>query len=313
MPQGFVGGDKSNAELKSSLRSNFQGAREDAAYQTPTPDAANGSKHRGPPFIKWTSNSEDGKTLYVPNLDFTESALKEERDQYDITLKIFFLPGEDKGAREAHVREALGLVLKELHMHSIDLLILQFPEVYFDEEIEDCPDKIKSRGPRQADPEPLESQVETWKIVEQLHKEGLVLKLGVAEFGAERLAAFLDKVSVQPAVDQISLRDCCSVAKPLSALAKEKKIELLVHNDCVNILPRGTLREVLGEEGADILGLPLERLKSSHKRKRHEGMELAERMEGEIEPQWVVKYTAVVKNRGVVENKGYFACAKYLK
>jgi glutamate--cysteine ligase regulatory subunit len=29
-----------------------------------------------------------------------------------------------------------------------------------------------------------------------------------------------------------------------------------------------------------------------------------------VEPQWVVKYTAVVKDRGVVENKGYFAVAE---
>ena len=29
-----------------------------------------------------------------------------------------------------------------------------------------------------------------------------------------------------------------------------------------------------------------------------------------MQPLWVVKYTAVVKNRGVVENKGYFAVAE---
>lgn len=308
MPQGFLGNDKSNAELKSSLRFNFQGAREDAAYQTPV----NGqSQSTTPLYAKWTSQSKDGKTLHIPTLDFSESALKEERSQYDITLKLFFLPGEDKSAREEHVRDAIDLVLKELHMPSIDLLIIQFPEVYFDEETEACPDKIKSRGPRQADPEPLDSQVETWSVVEKLQDEGLVLRLGVSEFGAERLAPFLQKVRIQPAVDQISLRDCCSVPKPLTALAREKKIELLVHNDIVNILPRGTLRELLDEEGADILGLPVSKLQPGHKRKRNEGADHTERMEGEIEPQWVVKYTAVIKNRGVVENKGYFACAKY--
>ena len=34
------------------------------------------------------------------------------------------------------------------------------------------------------------------------------------------------------------------------------------------------------------------------------------KLRGEVEPQWVVKYTAVVKDRGVVENKGYFAVAE---
>ncbi|KAL1297181.1 hypothetical protein AAFC00_004754 [Neodothiora populina] len=312
MPQGFLGTDKSNTELKSSLQSNFQAAREDAAYQVPdngTLSPAAAPAH--PPYTKWTSTSDDNKTLYIPTLDFTHSALEEERSQYDITVKVFFLPGEDRAAREEHIREAIDLVLRELHMPNVDLLVLQFPGVYFDEETESCPDKIKSRGPRQADPEPLESQVETWKIAEKLHKEGLVQRLGVAEFGAERLASFVDQVSIQPDVDQISLRDCCSVPKPLTSLAKDKKIELLVHNDTVNILPRGTLRELLDDEGADILGLPSAKLQQGHKRKRSDASDHAERMQGDIEPQWVVKYTAVVRNRGVVENKGYFACAKY--
>ena len=35
-----------------------------------------------------------------------------------------------------------------------------------------------------------------------------------------------------------------------------------------------------------------------------------EGLRGDVEPQWVVKYTAVVKDRGVVESKGYFAVAE---
>lgn len=35
-----------------------------------------------------------------------------------------------------------------------------------------------------------------------------------------------------------------------------------------------------------------------------------EGLRGDIEPQWVVKYTAVVRDRGVIENKGYFAMAE---
>lgn len=283
MPQGFLGTDKSNTELKSSLRSSFRSARQDANYNAHT----NASSHpNSPPNPEWTSTSADGKTLFIPTLDFSESALKEERAQYNITLKVFFLPAQQKSAREAHVRKAIDLVLQELHIPNVDLLIVQFPDIFFDDETEECPDKIKTRGPRQADPESLESLVDTWTVLEKLQEEGLVLRLGVSEFGAERLAPFLDKVRIQPSVDQISLRDCCSVPRPLTTLAKEKKIELLVHNDIVNILPRGTLRELLNEQDLERIG-------------------------GDIEPQWVVKYTAVIKNRGVVENKGYFACAKY--
>lgn len=302
--------DKSNDELRAGLRSNISDAQEDAAMAL---SEGADSKEHVPPYLSWIGEADHGKVLYVPRLDFTDSGLKEERDQYDITVKIFFLPDEDKSAREAHVREALGLVLKTLHMPSVNLLVVQFPGVYFDEGLENCPDKIKSRGPKQAEPEPLQDQLEAWKIVEKLCDEGLVSRLGLSEFGAERLASFVENVRIQPAVNQISLRDCCSVPKDLSLLAKTKSIELLVHNDSVDILPRGTLRSLLDQDGADILGKPLSDLKSPHKRKRSEDLALAERLEGDIEPQWVVKYTAVIKDRGVIEEKGYFACAKYME
>ena len=37
---------------------------------------------------------------------------------------------------------------------------------------------------------------------------------------------------------------------------------------------------------------------------------IATALRGEVQPLWVVRYTAVVRNRGVVENKGYFAVAE---
>jgi len=50
------------------------------------------------------------------------------------------------------------------------------------------------------------------------------------------------------------------------------------HMDEDNPLPNGTLQSVLGE------------------------LEVKEKV---VQTQWVVKYTAIVKERGVVENKGY--------
>ncbi|KAK4539789.1 hypothetical protein LTR36_010378 [Oleoguttula mirabilis] len=302
---------KSNAELISSLRANFE------AHYAP---ATNGDDADGdaavtrPSYTTWTSRK--GDVLEVPALDFEDSALQEEREQYDITLKLFYLPGASAEKREEQTREALDLVLKELHMPSVDLLIVCFPGIYFDDE-EDCPDKLSTRGPVEAEPERLEALIETWKTLESLHDEGLVKKLGIAEFGHDRLAAFLEGTRIPPSVDQINLRDCCSVPKDLLKLAKGKSVELLVHNDCSNVLPRGTVRELLGdgEHGAGVLA---EGTKTGDKRKSLHGEEGkngvgggdAAGLRGEVQPQWVVKYTAVVKNRGVVENKGYFAVAE---
>jgi glutamate--cysteine ligase regulatory subunit len=132
--------------------------------------------------------------------------------------------------------------------------------------------------------------------LEKLHQEGLVSKLGIAEFGVTRLGKFLEQTKIKPSVNQINVRDCCVVPKPLIIYAKQQQIELLTHNDCTNILPRGTLRQILGsgDNGSGILA----------------GKNSEDGLKGDVEPQWVVKYTAVVKDRGVVENKGYFAVAE---
>ncbi|CAK3890414.1 related to gamma-cysteine synthetase regulatory subunit [Lecanosticta acicola] len=297
---------KSNTEFIESLRANF------AEHSTAHEGHVNGdSNSKRASYQTWTRRK--GDTLEIPALDFANSALAEERDQYDITVKLFYLPGASREKRAAQTREALDLVLKELHVSSIDLLIVSFPGIYFDEE-EDCPDKINTRGPVEAEPEPLEGQLEAWKTLETFYTEGLVRKLGIAEFGKDRLEQHLQKVQIPPSVDQINLRDCCSVPKDLMALAKSKTVELLVHNDSSNILPRGTTRELLGcgEGGAGVLA---DASKSGDKRKSLHGEEsqngdTSAGLRGEVQPQWVVKYTAVVRNRGVVENKGYFACAE---
>jgi glutamate--cysteine ligase regulatory subunit len=285
-------------------------------YENGITNGNGATPHTQPHYKTWTKQSADGAELQIPNLELASSGLEEEREQYDITLKLFYLPGgsSDPAARTTQTREAINLVLKELGVSSVDLLIVSFPGVYFDEQ-EDCPSKISTRGPVETEPESIESNLESWKAVEALKEEGLVNKLGVAEFGAERLAMFLDGTTRRPVVDQINLRDCCSVPRDLMALAKSKGVELLVHNDCSNILPRGTLRELLGPgpDGVSVLSPSSkagDKRKSLHGEPQTNGVNNQELLQGEVQPQWVVKYTAVVKNRGIVENKGYFACAK---
>lgn len=305
---------KSNAEFISSLQANF--AEHSASDSQPAVTNGNDSTETAAPtdYKTWTKQ-EDG-VLEIPTLDLAESALAEEREQYDITVKLFYLPGAKKDSRAAQTREAVELVKKALNMPSIDLLIVSFPGIYFDEE-EDCPDKISTRGPVEADPEPLSGQIEAWKTLEELHEEGVVLRLGLAEFGKERLEALLGQVKIKPSVNQINLRDCCSVPRDLMALAKSSNVELLVHNDCSNVLPRGTLRELLGP-GSTGAGVLAESAKVGEKRKSRHGEETTNGssqhgITGEVLPQWVIKYTAVVKNRGVVESKGYFAVAELEK
>lgn len=298
---------KSNVELINSLRSNFLASQQAAAAvlngtsdsgttNGSTNSSANGS-HHPPSSSSWTLQ-QDG-ALYIPAIDFSpaRAGLAEERDQYDITVKLFYLPGIPASRRCAHTREAIDLVLKELHVESIDLLIVSFPGILFDADDDSEEEEEQSNSnSSSSEPDDFDSMVQTWRVLESLHEEGMISQLGVAEFGSERLARFLPHTKVKPSVDQINLKDCCVVPKSLILYAKQENIQLLTHNDCNDILPVGTTRELLspGEKGAGILA---------------SAPEANDGLQGHVEPQWVVKYTAVVKDRGVVENKGYFALA----
>ncbi|GCB19762.1 putative glutamate--cysteine ligase regulatory subunit [Aspergillus awamori] len=272
--------EKSNVELINSLRTNFQAAQH----------ASDPSSDR-PPYTTWTKQGDNA--LYIPATDFAHG-LSEERSQYDITVKLFYLPGIPASRRCAHTREAIDLVLKELHVDSIDLLIVSFPGILFD--ADDDSDEEVSSDNGSEEPDDFDSMIQTWRTLEGLQEQGMISQLGVAEFGSERLARFLPHTKVKPSVDQINLKDCCVVPKSLILYAKQEHIQLLTHNDCMDILPVGTTRDLLGpgEKGAGILA---------------SSPDAPDGIQGDVEPQWVVKYTAVVKDRGVVENKGYFALA----
>lgn len=278
---------KSNVELVSGLRANFS-AHQHVARGNDTDEA----------YRQWTTQLDE--VLYIPVL--RPKALSEPRESYDITVKLFYLPGIPASRRCRHTREAIDLVLKELNVESIDLLIVSFPGVSFDadDDGEEEASGDETSSANSDDSQGLDAQVKSWTVLEDYHRRGIISQLGVSEFSSERLDKFLPEVTVRPTVDQINVKDCCVVPKSLILYAKEKKIELLTHNDCMDILPCGTTRELLGpgEGGAHILA------------SRSDAPDSEPGLKGNIEPQWVIKYTAVVKDRGVVENKGYYAVAQ---
>ncbi|KAL9126551.1 MAG: hypothetical protein Q9217_004412 [Psora testacea] len=288
--------EKSNVELVNSLQSNFLASKQAfaPAMNGDTPShAIHKNNLRTISYTEWTKCQND--FIFIPSVDFTQTGLAEERSQYDITVKLFFLPNTFAYERHKHAQEAINLVLQELHMPSIDLLIVSFPGVSIDADGE-CEDPVTGDVPN-GESEDIDAMTTSWRAVEELHEKGIALQVGLSEFGSDRLQKFLPKTKVRPSVDQISLKDCCVVPKSLAAYAKQESIELLTHNDCTNILPSGTVRELLGtgEKGAGVLIGPDSQ---------------GEGLKGDIKPQWVIKYTAVVRDRGVIENKGYFAMAQ---
>lgn len=284
---------KSNIELINSLHSNFESSQHHPQSSSSSSSSSSSPSHSP----RWTSLEQD--TLYIPS--WHPTPLTEPRDSYDITAKLFYLPGIPSSRRCKHTREAIELVCRELGVSSIDLLIVSYPGVSFDadddgEEESDSDEQSANSDESHG----FDAQVKSWRVLESLHEQGTIAQLGVSEFSSTRLEKFLPEVKILPSVDQINVKDCCVVPKPLIMYAKEHNIELLTHSDCSDILPPGTTREMLGpgKSGADIIAA------------RPDAGDDEPGLKGDIEPQWVIKYTAVVKNRGVIENKGYFAVAQ---
>lgn len=288
--------EKSNVELVNGLCANIAASREAIRPDHDT-HMANGSSSiatNSIPYTLWTSHDLD--SLDIPSKIFQTRGLLEERSQYDITVKLFLLPRSSFGDWRRHLRDAVAAVLDELDVESIDLLIVSFPGVSFDASSDES-GECGANTVDASDSELMDAVVDAWKEVELFQSKGVALKIGVAEFGCERLQKFLPRTAYRPTVNQINVRDCHVLPQSTMLFAKQERLELLTHNDCTDILPQGTLRDILGkgENGAGVLAGP---------EPQDEGLK------GDITPQWVVKYTSVIRDRGVIENKGYFASAE---
>ena len=201
-------------------------------------------------------------------------------------MKLFFLPDarQDVESRRNFADEAMECVANALGVEDFDTLLLSLPRIILEKDEEDYSSK-EFPIPEQT----VKEWVNTWKvydyclcsndeIMESLQRRGKVSTLGVSEFGVIRLKALLPHVKIRPVLDQINLRDCCEVPRDLLEFAKHNNIMLMPHMDQDNPVPKETLQDILDD---------------------------LEVKESVTEMRWVVKYTAIVKERGVIQNKGY--------
>ena len=285
---------KSSTELIRSLRSYL---RSSPPSPPPSPPSTSSSLQSS------AAATLQSTPLYLP-LPPIADQLREGRAEYDVTVKLFHLAAAPRSSHGAHTRDAIKRVLATLGISTIDLVVLSLPGISFDAEDDGDSDDGDKRLPddagadsdnsdnsdkpdANADGGSLDAEVSLWlktyAALEELHDSGVVAKLGISEFGTGRLARLLAHARVRPAVDQINVRDCCVVPRPLILLAREQGVELLTHNDYPDVLPADVLRRMLVDEFGVALPRP----------------------GAQVLPQWVAKYTVVVRSRGVVENKGY--------
>lgn len=131
----------------------------------------------------------------------------------------------------------------------------------------------------------LEELQPPWEEMEALVQEKKVSSIGVSDLDHQLLEALCLKAQVQPSSCQVNLASCCVIPPDLTTFASENNIQLLTHNDPTDILPLGPFQDALG---ASVQGPGT----------------------AQWAPRWILRYSAIIKNRGIIKSKGYVVKAE---
>ncbi|XP_074895079.1 glutamate--cysteine ligase regulatory subunit isoform X1 [Buteo buteo] len=124
-----------------------------------------------------------------------------------------------------------------------------------------------------------------WQELENLVQNKKIVAIGTSDLDKTLLEQLYLWAQVKPSSNQVNLASCCVMPPDLTAFAKEFDIQLLTHNDPKELLCEASFQEVLQE--------------SIQNTKAHEWI-----------PLWLLRYSVIVKSRGIIKSKGYIMQAK---
>lgn len=124
-----------------------------------------------------------------------------------------------------------------------------------------------------------------WRELERLVQDKKVVAIGTSDLDKPLLEQLFLWAQVKPSSNQVNLASCCIMPPDLTAFAKEFDIQLLTHSDSKEILSEESFQEALrdGIQGADVDGWT---------------------------PEWILRYSVIVKTRGIIKSKGYIIQGK---
>ncbi|XP_035508796.1 glutamate--cysteine ligase regulatory subunit isoform X1 [Dicentrarchus labrax] len=143
-----------------------------------------------------------------------------------------------------------------------------------------------------APPEPLQGDSQTlahlqpaWEELEALVRSQRIAAIGTSDLDKDLLEQLYNWAQVKPSSNQVNLASCCVMPPDLTAFAKEFDIQLLTHNDPKELMSAATFQEAV-QEGTQDLNIADWRL------------------------EWVLRYSIIVKSRGIIKAKGYLVSAR---
>uniref|UniRef100_A0A6I8RBJ6 GCS light chain n=1 Tax=Xenopus tropicalis TaxID=8364 RepID=A0A6I8RBJ6_XENTR len=131
----------------------------------------------------------------------------------------------------------------------------------------------------------LENLQPYWEELESLVRNGKVVSIGTSDLDKALLEQLYLWSQVKPASNQVNLASCCIMPPDLTEFAKQFDIQLLTHNDPKELLSEEAFQEALKESAQEC----------------HSSA---------WSPIWILRYSVIVKTRGIIKLKGYILQAQ---
>eukprot|EP00160_Parvularia_atlantis_P015528 Unigene4470_Nuclearia_a/m.13658 Unigene4470_Nuclearia_a/g.13658 ORF Unigene4470_Nuclearia_a/g.13658 Unigene4470_Nuclearia_a/m.13658 type:complete len:269 (-) Unigene4470_Nuclearia_a:103-909(-) len=208
--------------------------------------------------------------LVLADREYPAHERPDEPTSTTVTVKLFLFDNLDIATLHA----ALAFCWETLGLQRIDMLILSVP-------LDDNLDNQEELLPQTF----LTAALPIWRALEVQAAAGKIGRLGVCGMSKVQLEQFYHAVEIKPSVDHVNLESCCTLPKDLIAFSSAHKIELLTHNDKLDILPQATLAAALAKHGA--------------------AGGLLARIAARARPAWILRFSDMMPQRGITSNKSY--------
>lgn len=144
---------------------------------------------------------------------------------------------------------------------------------------------IAPPAPQEGESQTLAHLQPAWEQLEALVRSQRIAAIGTSDLDKDLLEQLYNWAQVKPSSNQVNLASCCVMPPDLTAFAKEFDIQLLTHNDPKELMSAATFQEAM-QEGVQDLNIGAWRL------------------------EWVLRYSVIVKSRGIIKSKGYLVSAR---
>ncbi|RXM28798.1 Glutamate--cysteine ligase regulatory subunit [Acipenser ruthenus] len=127
-----------------------------------------------------------------------------------------------------------------------------------------------------------------WEELENLLQSHKIAAIGTSDLDKPLLEQLYTWAQVKPSSNQVNLASCCVMPPDLTAFAKEYDIQLLTHNDTKELITETSFQESVSEGVKDAVV-------------------------ADWSLEWVLRYSIIVKSRGIIKSKGYLVQAKRIR